>query len=52
MSVNISNASNETIQNYNAKVHEYEREYQKYVQAVEDANAAAYDYQMGVSNYS
>ena len=51
LSVNISNASNETIQNYNAKVQEYEREYKKYVQAVEDANDAAYDYQMGVSNY-
>lgn len=51
LSVNISNASNETIQNYNAKVQEYEREYKKYVQAVEDANDAAYDYQTGVSNY-
>lgn len=51
LSVNISNASNETIQNYNAKVHEYEREYQKYAQAVEDANAATASYQDAMSNY-
>ena len=51
LSVNISNASNETIQNYNAKVQEYEREYKKYVQAVEDANDAAASYQDAMSNY-
>lgn len=51
LSVNISNASNETIQNYNAKVQEYEREYKKYVRAVEDANDATASYQDAMSNY-
>ena len=52
LSVNISNASSNQIAAYNAKVKEYEHEYERYVNAVENAQDAAREYQNNMTNYS
>lgn len=52
LSVNISNASSDQIAAYNAKVKEYEHEYERYVNAVENAQDAAREYQNNMTNYS
>lgn len=52
LSVNISNASSNQIAAYNAKVKEYEHEYKRYVNAVENAQDAAREYQNNMTNYS
>lgn len=51
LSANISNASSSQVAAYNSKVKEYEREYGKYVDAVEDAQNAAKEYQDNITNY-
>lgn len=51
LSVNISNASSSQAATYNAKIKEYEREYAKYVNAVEDAQNSAKEYQDNITNY-